>query len=567
MYIASGVPRHCEEWQLHRAVGGGQPSRFRIKPPLSMTDATATVEPLANGIESFVPAVDDADETTNLCFVCSGGAEVNKLLSTGCGCRGSLGMAHLSCLVQWARADEKSWDVCPTCGQNWTGQMALGIARAQVELASSLPEADYARLRAAWKLGIALQTNGHLHEALQLGRATLEKTRQAIEGGRMDPDDRRLQDLMLDVMGFVGNVYLLMGNPTATLPLQMDRVATSRRTLGDDAEGTVVAIAELGVVYSELGNHAAALPLMQESLERSRRMKGNDNVETISCMNNLATLLADMGNNELAVPLLTDVLETRRRVLGRLHPDTALCAGNLGRLHHISGHFADAQPLLEEALAGLTVAYGEDHHHTRQIKAMLDDLRKDMNDPEVVARVEAYLHHQRLQAQQRGGGSNARASDNNIQLSGIRSTVLAHVVSTKPELSGRESMVLEYSQDKKLYSIVMRPKGQEASTKNLCKPSSLRFTVGTHTIAVDLIKSPELNGRLGLVEGFDKKRGRYCVRLEGRATVAMLKPDNCRAAVPGSGALSDQQEQGYRSALQEAFRLPSHDDESYVDGP
>ena len=101
----------------------------------------------------------------------------------------------------------------------------------------------------------------------------------------------------------------------------------------------------------------------------------------------------------------------------------------------------------------------------------------------------------------------------------------------------------------------------------MCKPSSLRFNIWTHIIAVNLIKSPELNNRPGVIEGFNEKRGRYCVRLQDRPTLAMLKPDNCRAAVPGSDALADEDEQGYRSALEGAFRLPNNDDESYIDGP
>ena len=40
------------------------------------------------------------------------------------------------------------------------------------------------------------------------------------------------------------------------------------------------------------------------------------------------------------------------------------------------------------------------------------------------------------------------------------------------------------------------------------------------------------------------------MRLENRAALAMLKPDNCRAVVPGAGALSDVHEQRYRSVSQ-----------------
>lgn len=495
----------------------------------------------------------------NSCFVCMGGAEAGELLSTGCGCRGSSGTAHLTCLVQMAQAIEKCWDECPTCKQPWTGQAALALGREHVELTSSLPEDDYVRLRAAWILGARLRVNGHLDEAMKLGQATVQTLGQAIKNGGED----RLQHLMLDVMGFLGNVYFSLGNMTDALPLQTKRVAASRQMLGDDAEGTVVAIAELGAVQSAMGNLATALSLMEEALERGRRMRGIDNVETLGFMGNLANLHMEMGNHQLAMPLFTDALEANRRLSGRRHPQTLVCAGSLGRLHHISGHFADALSLLQEAVAGLTVVYSKDHPETQHFIAMLDDLQKDMSDPEVVAHVEAYLRHQRLQAQ-RESGSKTQASGSKARPPESRSTELARIVSPKPELNDRESMVLEYDQNRDLYIIVLRPKGKEGFFKDLCKPSSLRFNVGTHVIAVGLIKSPELNSRPGLVEGFNEKRGRYCVRLEDRAALAMLKPNNCRAAVPGAGALSDVHEQRYRSVSPGANLTLR---ESYIDEP
>ena len=65
--------------------------------------------------------------------------------------------------------------------------------------------------------------------------------------------------------------------------------------------------------------------------------------------------------------------------------------------------------------------------------------------------------------------------------------------------------------------------------------------------------APELNGRTGVVEGFDDVKGRYAVRVGGRqepaalrqplvhvglysAIYTALRPHNCLAGVPGSAA-------------------------------
>jgi hypothetical protein len=64
------------------------------------------------------------------------------------------------------------WQRCPTCKQDWTGQMALGLARAHVASLASLPEArDWERLNASNGLTQELWQMGEYAEALSLGTA------------------------------------------------------------------------------------------------------------------------------------------------------------------------------------------------------------------------------------------------------------------------------------------------------------------------------------------------------------------------------------------------------------
>jgi hypothetical protein len=72
----------------------------------------------------------------------------------------------------------------------------------------------------------------------------------------------------------------------------------------------------------------------------------------------------------------------------------------------------------------------------------------------------------------------------------------------------------------------------------MCDPSGLRLAVGTSVIVAGVTGQPELNDRTGvIVKELDEKRGRYGVRLDGRKTLAGLRPENCLAAVRGSGAV------------------------------
>ena len=105
--------------------------------------------------------------------------------------------------------------------------------------------------------------------------------------------------------------------------------------------------------------------------------------------------------------------------------------------------------------------------------------------------------------------------------------------------------ILTYKRDKGRYIdiidsdsdiILLQPELGEAATKSLCAPESLVLAVGTAVIVSDLTGSPKLNGRKGVVEGFEAGKGRYSVRVEGRQRPAALRPQNCLAAVPGAAS-------------------------------
>ena len=126
---------------------------------------------------------------------------------TGCACRGGATThAHVGCLAKFAQEKGK-WDVwitCPTCGQQWTGPVALALARRRHGLGAGLPEADGERLNAAHHLVSALRQAGQYEEALRLGRATLATWRRVY--GPEHPATLQAMQTLADTLADSGDV-------------------------------------------------------------------------------------------------------------------------------------------------------------------------------------------------------------------------------------------------------------------------------------------------------------------------------------------------------------------------
>ena len=91
------------------------------------------------------------------CWVCCDGAGAERLLPTGCACRGSSGLAHLHCLIDAAAHDVRVWTACPTCRQDFTGEAEVGLARARWEMVKGRPDEDPERLFVANNLAVTFQ--------------------------------------------------------------------------------------------------------------------------------------------------------------------------------------------------------------------------------------------------------------------------------------------------------------------------------------------------------------------------------------------------------------------------
>ena len=90
------------------------------------------------------------DDLGPACWIChdhalaiEAGAHSAGPLLRACACRGpDASFSHLACLVEYAQhaganratSQGTSWSQCPTCKQDYTGELQLGLARARWEL-------------------------------------------------------------------------------------------------------------------------------------------------------------------------------------------------------------------------------------------------------------------------------------------------------------------------------------------------------------------------------------------------------------------------------------------------
>ena len=220
------------------------------------------------------------------------------LLLPGCGCRGSAGTAHLACVTAYAngkmaemvmaragegRPHDSDWHACLTCGQAYTGPLALGLAKAWVIAVADRPSWDAGRLDAELRLGWVLLEHGRPADAERIFRVAIS---------------------------------VMQRHPVTQL--------AHPRTL------ELRASSGLGWALHQLGRGAEAEKLLRKTLKTSKRVLGPEHACAQICTGNLGGVLIKLGRCYAAEPLIRELLDTRRRVLGPEHSETLTTAGNLG---------------------------------------------------------------------------------------------------------------------------------------------------------------------------------------------------------------------------------------------
>ena len=302
---------------------------------------------------AIAACAEDLAEGDAQCYICRDGGPG---LVRGCACRGSLGVAHVSCLVAQARVaheyeednDLLRWGTCRLCGQRFYGPVALAMMRACWRTYVKEDEDDARRLNAPVMLGSALRQNGFLDEAL------ITYKRSLATMCRLRPDSPNLNGILLNMKNLEREMHAQArasdrrrdgdwNSPTPSLA-EADRAENCRvsRVLFEEAtaqhgrESLSALTAALGLAnalhnQSQLGQ---ARSLLREQVKIAERVLGPETEMTLKLSSVLLLVLEDTNNFMLtaAEPVEADVREAEAltehlrkslvRVLGASHPHT-----------------------------------------------------------------------------------------------------------------------------------------------------------------------------------------------------------------------------------------------------
>ena len=269
-----------------------------------------------------------------------------------------------------ATVDERHFQRCPTCKQEWGGKLELALRREEYRLRDN--PGDWARrLSAKILLAQTLQFQDRLVEALKLASEAREECHQAFG---------EEHDFTLIAKGVLSEVLNELQDHAGALELVEEVAEVKRRVDGVQDDTTLVAISSLSKTHENMGNFDLALPLQQEVVVVRRRLyaaavaaKDEDQgfwlMRLLQDIDNLASCYVDVNQFEKAWPLYDEALEGFRRVLGDDHVDTLATIGNKGEALCRIGEHDAAAPLLETAAAGMQAAMGDGHISCRYLSA------------------------------------------------------------------------------------------------------------------------------------------------------------------------------------------------------
>ena len=230
------------------------------------------------------------------CVICLDDEEQPLPIQCGCGCRDAAGCAHVACKIEYAEHQgsgfHEGWRACPTCKQNYTGPMQLGLA-----------EALWAQLR-----------------------------------GKRAKDGHRLA-----VQNHLATAYKLAGRLAKSEALYRDTLATRQRVHGPNDTNTLVVAGNLGTVLLEQGKDSEAEAVFRDTLERQREHLGTEHEHTLRTASRLAAALQDQRKYAEAEPLARDTLASM--VMGKVHPDTLATTDDLASLLVDTGSHTEAEEL------------------------------------------------------------------------------------------------------------------------------------------------------------------------------------------------------------------------------
>jgi putative effector of murein hydrolase len=244
-------------------------------------------------------------------------------IQSGCACRNDAGLAHVGCLAksalaQTSRRGHAAWRVCQTCTQEFTGEMAEGLALAWVAHACSTPhgaEPSDDELGSASLLALSLIDRGAFAEAEAAFR-TIHACLRAKFG-----DDCPVTIACAESLA---NAIFRQGR-------HADAERILREVLRARTPGTALALlteASVATCISVQGRHEEAVSTFRR-VRAAQHALGAHTDETITG-SMLVCALYEQGAYLEVERLGLEVFPALRRTMGEAHPITVCCAHSMG---------------------------------------------------------------------------------------------------------------------------------------------------------------------------------------------------------------------------------------------
>ena len=272
----------------------------------------------------------------------------------GCSCRGTAGIAHVSCLAEQAKIliaeveennlganalDERwhRWHKCSLCEQEHHGVVACALGWGCWKTYVGRPERDLSRISAMRRLGNGLSAAKHQEDALSVNKAELSLLQRLGAS----------EESILAVRHNIAMVYQGLGRYEQALQMKRDVYSGRLMLSGEEHQETIRSAVNYGSALLSLGRFEETKSSSKKILPVARRILGENHQLTLTIRFAYGVALyqddgATLDDVREAVTTLEETERTARRVLGGTHPTVV----------SIGGALRDSQEALDARSAG-----------------------------------------------------------------------------------------------------------------------------------------------------------------------------------------------------------------------
>ncbi len=274
------------------------------------------------------------DTKGQTCYICTQALhwKTKEGLVRGCSCRGTAGVAHVSCLAEEAKilvaeGEENNlgpkvlterwarWFSCSMCKQDYHGVVRCALGWACWKTYVGRPEMDGPRSMAMNQLGTGLFEAKHHEDALSVREAELSMQRRHGESAYN----------LLVAQSSLASAYNSLGRREQALRVRQDIYSKCLSLYGEEHAHTLGEASNYAMSLAQLQRFEEAKALLRKIMPMARRALGDDSRITLGMRKSYAQALyldagATVDDLREAVATLEATERTARRVLGGSHP-------------------------------------------------------------------------------------------------------------------------------------------------------------------------------------------------------------------------------------------------------